>query len=1538
MKMTRKLSVLVLVLIGVFFATNGLFTHNNAFAYNKPWDQGHDGSQPKPPEEPELPCEEPCDKCKSTTSPVFMGDGNFVRKLVDFKVPGDMPIVMARTYNSQDNYRTGFFGYGWTMGLESKALEFDNDGAEPYVRILMPTGKRWTFTENQDGTYSSPKPNISLTKLPDGSFQLDILPSERWTYNFDGLLAKVEDGKGNWIEVEYTNGCLSKIKNNKDNDEDNHEVDFTAGPNGKIAQVQVDGVDRATYSYDAAGNLTGYADALGNQTTYQYDDSHNLTAILDPLGNTILTVTYDLDDRVHTYQDKDGLYSYTYLSATQTKVIDAGGNEWIYTFDSAGLITGITAPDSTSETRSYDANGNLIQTIDRNGNTTTYTYDANGNVLTRTDALGNVTTLTYDANGRLTSETDALGNTRIYTYDANGNRSSVTYPNGTTLTFACDGQGRVTTVTDPNGNTTTYTYDTDGNLTNVRNAAGETHPRTYDANGNLTSETNPAGKTTNYVYDANNRLTKVTDPSGNETEYAYADSGNLTQITDPNGGTYGFAFDAYNRLTTTTDPLGNQSTRTYNNLGRVASQTDANGNTTAFTYDANHLYSHQITQMQQTVSGSVVTTTQGYDANGNLTSTTDPMGNATTYGYNALNQKTSVTLPTGESVQYQYDSSGNLLSVVSPNGGQRTYTYNSAGQVMGVSDGSGTLIQYEYDALYRKVAETDGAGNQTTFTYDAVGRQAQFTTSDGKTTGIVYQDGRIKTFNTPDEKNITLAYFDNGKVKSYTDSLGNQYSATYDGNGNLLSIIDPNGNVTGFAYDALDRKTEEIHPDVSKKQFAYDAVGNLTTYTNPDSSTVTMTYDERKMLTRRSYSSGAPDDLFGYFDNGLLNSAVKGDWRVEYTYDGFGRLLSEDQDGKVVAYSWDVPNRIKTIIYPGGKQIKKYYDTQTRQTSIQDGAGNHLVDFSWSLSGVMSNMAYLNGVEGSTALDANRRMQEIAYSNGAVDFIKRQYSYNANNKIVLEKNIVDADTSKEFGYDANDRLVNYEVGTVVGDQVPNPLEYITYGLDPLSNWLQKDDNGVVESRTVNNLNEYTNVGGVAFTYSANGDLTRDGTYDYTYDELGRLLKVERVSDGSVVATYKYDALGRRVAKTTGQGTTYYYYDTLLNVIEERHGSDIATYVYGYGLYGAGSNQLVQMERGGNVYYYHQDFRGNVLALTDASGNVVESYQYDPYGNFEVISDGSTVDVSQVGNPYAFTGRRYDEESGLYYFRNRYYSPVLGRFTTRDPLGYESGLNLFEYASSNPVTTVDPMGLGAESCSPVSVGADLGSMGLGKYIEATRAAKKLTSVWQKIASKTGLGKGVNFGLTLGGSLNFCNKDCCTKNVTTNIQYYKGIISLEVSAYTQRMPLGNFGMVGVADTKADNNSFVGIVWSLGIKAGGSITIQPVFLKGCVLDYKLGEVCVYVGGWVKIEGGLDISVAGTGGKALLAGTLGPTGKLCYGMTGWLVEVCLGGDIKAEAGIKVFWVDVGSVIVTVAQGKICWSNQQSFYGGLELFGTQVI
>ena len=264
------------------------------------------------------------------------------------------------------------------------------------------------------------------------------------------------------------------------------------------------------------------------------------------------------------------------------------------------------------------------------------------------------------------------------------------------------------------------------------------------------------------------------------------------------------------------------------------------------------------------------------------------------------------------------------------------------------------------------------------------------------------------------------------------------------------------------------------------------------------------------------------------------------------------------------------------------------------------------------------------------------------------------YTYTRDNEVLnLVHTWTGGDATYIYGFDGNGRRTNLRISNDV--------------FDP---WLSTTPSLALTS---NNLNQLTSIGGTPLGYDLNGNLLNDGTHIYTHDAVNRLAS----ADGTI--TYAYDALGRRVSKTVNGTVTKYVYDGA-RVIAEYDGAGqlLRKYVYGPGL-----DEPVLMQSGATRYYYLFDSLGSVIGLTDASGGLVEAYRYNMYGQ--------PLQASTVGNPYMFTGRRFDSETGLYYYRNRYYSPQLRRFIEPDPIGFEGGMNLYAYVGNDPVNAIDPWG-------------------------------------------------------------------------------------------------------------------------------------------------------------------------------------------------------------------------------------------------------
>jgi RHS repeat-associated protein len=224
----------------------------------------------------------------------------------------------------------------------------------------------------------------------------------------------------------------------------------------------------------------------------------------------------------------------------------------------------------------------------------------------------------------------------------------------------------------------------------------------------------------------------------------------------------------------------------------------------------------------------------------------------------------------------------------------------------------------------------------------------------------------------------------------------------------------------------------------------------------------------------------------------------------------------------------------------------------------------------------------------------------------------------------------------------------------------------------------------VPSYSYNSSNELTSTPSLSFTYDNNGNTlsktTSGATAQYTWDFENRLSSaILPVSSGTV--TFKYDPFGRRIQKSSPSGTTNYLYDgpSLIEEIDAS-GNKIARYAQGIGL-----DEPLAEQRTGASSYYQQDGLSSVTSLSNSIGVLATTYVYDSFGNL-AASAGAT------GNPFQYTGRDYDPETGLRYYRARYYDPANGRFLSEDPIGFGAGMNFYSYAGNRPTNFSDPSGL------------------------------------------------------------------------------------------------------------------------------------------------------------------------------------------------------------------------------------------------------
>ena len=420
-----------------------------------------------------------------------------------------------------------------------------------------------------------------------------------------------------------------------------------------------------------------------------------------------------------------------------------------------------------------------------------------------------------------------------------------------------------------------------------------------------------------------------------------------------------------------------------------------------------------------------------------------------------------------------------------------------------------------------------------------------------------------------------------------------------------------------------------------------------------------------------------------------------------WEYDSLNRVTAEVQNGLRVEKGYDANSNLEVLAYPSFKVVERTFNADNTLSQVWDGTGTIAIN-QYYAHGVPSQVNLGNGILLSLTQDDEDKEtgRDYTLSGTAVYSMATVWDFRDNVAQETENRGGD-DIVKDFGYDNLDRLTSETLDT----------EQTVWQYDSVGNWVSTNQNGVSETRSVNADNEYNFITGMNPAYDANGNLVSDGTRNYVYDWANRLTEVW--SGGQKVAEYTYDATNRRVSKylpASSESFTFVYNDG--QVIEEYiNGSLARTYTYG-----AYIDDPLMVEYSGQRYFYLKDRRYSVTALTDAAGAIVECYEYSAFGRmtiYDAADQDITASGSTIGNPYGFTGRRFDAETGLWYYRNRMYSPVLGRFLQRDPAGYVDGINLYSYTMNNPLSYLDPEGLAVRWASDK---IETGILQTSSYIE------------------------------------------------------------------------------------------------------------------------------------------------------------------------------------------------------------------------------
>jgi RHS repeat-associated protein len=872
---------------------------------------------------------------------------------------------------------------------------------------------------------------------------------------------------------------------------------------------------------------------------------------------------------------------------------------------------------------------------------------------TYTRTLKDGTKINFNAEGLHISTVDRNGNTTTYIYNENGLLTSITDPTGLVTTFNYDANSRLSSITDPVGRTTQANINTQGDLVSITNPDNTTVNYTYDANHLLVAKTDPRNFTTQYTYDVHSRISESHTPDGETVQYRPYDVQALINDLPEGVGTFDNPaplIKPSNIQVSKTDVLGQPTYYKVNSFGTFDEINDPLGRVTKQEFDK----AGNLTKIIRP-DGSEIRMT--YDEKGNLLTRTDLLNHITKFSYEPqFNQVTSVTDPLNKVTNFGYDAKGNLTTITNALGKVTSITYDVRGLITSITDPLAQITTFDYDARGNLILLKDPLGNTTTIGYDSASNLTTVTDAEGKTTQYQYdQHNRLLQITDPTGDTTTYSY---------------QTGCPDCGQGDLLtSLTDARGNTTNFNYDSMGRVIRIIDPLGYQKLFSYDPNGNLLSQTDPNGNTITYTYDLADRLIRKTLA----DDIITYAYNTLDNlvSVSDNDSSIAMSYDSVGRLTSvTTAGGMTISYAYDANgNRLSMVDIENG--ITTYqHDFLNRLLSLTNPQGE-VLSFSYDALNRRTGITLPNGVQVGYTYDAASRLLSLVHQITGVDIAGFTYNYD---KVGNRTSMTDLSGTHAYGYDDFYRLIS-----AIHPQPENPAELYTY--DPVGNRLSSAQHPTWNYDVDNRLLSFN---GTNYAYDNNGNMISktdpSGTTSYQYDAENHLIGINK-PDGTVI-TYRYDPFGRRIAKNINGTITRYLYDSN-DILYELDGSNtiIARYTHGLGM-----DEPLIMKRNGASYYYHADGLGSITHITDAAGSVVQSYVYSAFGEI-VDQDGN------LPNPYTYTSREYDSESGLYYYRARYYDANIGRFLQIDPMSFAGrDANLYSYVANNPLINIDPTGL------------------------------------------------------------------------------------------------------------------------------------------------------------------------------------------------------------------------------------------------------
>ena len=988
----------------------------------------------------------------------------------------------------------------------------------------------------------------------------------------------------------------------------------------------------------------------------------------------------------------------------------------LHTCDGAGHRVRSDYSDGTFRAWDY-APGRLVSFTDRDGTVTTYAYDILGRVsdTVRTgvapygDYAGQTdrtTTRLYDAQNRLVTEIARSGDLSL--------GSSRNY----------DILGRLVQQTDPAQLVTQYGYSSDGTVRTVTLPSGLMRATVNYPSGQARSVTEDGTLKSVSDYNINGdgtRWTSVwTGPAGTNSPMWQKTTTDFlsrtVRVEKPGFGgvvlTNAFFYNAIGQLVRSASPSAPDTLYVYDSLGQqYRSGLDGNGNGALdlvgpdrVTETARRYVNTDDGWMEQSVSmlyadasGSPLTNAVTRASVGGVscrcaatkTVSIDILGNATVTmtsldpAHRLVTRR--VLSPTSTNADVTVTFNGLTVRHDSSAGVRADYAYDSLGrQVLAATGAGGRFVATvtHYNALGKVDWTQDGASNQTSYAYDQAGRRVGVTDALSNTTYTAYDDQSRVVGTWGATYPVAYDYDDFGRMVAMYTYRGTNAISFFSDISNLKLGMDR----TAWLYDlATGLLTNKVYADGKGPSYAYTPDGKLASRTWARGIVSAYGYDTLGKLTSIAYSDGTPGVAFSFDRLGRQVVITDGTGTRRFVYNDALQLACETNAFGVLTRNYDALGRSAGFSLDSAYSVAYGYDPVGRFASVSSSVQSvsSVVTYSYLPgSDLIAGWSNDAGLAVARAYEPNRDLI-VGVSNTFNDLALPSFAY-GNDALGRRVNRVDSiGTANSFGYNTRNELVEASMGT----------NQYGYAYDPIGNRITSTiSNQTYEiiRYAVNALNQYTNIsdGGVVEpSYDSDGNLTNYAGWTFVWDAENRLVGA---MNGVTVVSNAYDYMSRRVSKTANGLTRQFTYDGWAMIRE----SSATTNLYVYGLDLSGSLQgagticgLLCASLNGTTAFYVYDANGNVSDLVDAGGNSLAHYEYDPYGNTTAM-----LGALAVVNPFRLSTKYADSETGLYYYSLRFYSPMMGRWTSRDPVGERGGLNLASFVGGDPVGRWDSLGL------------------------------------------------------------------------------------------------------------------------------------------------------------------------------------------------------------------------------------------------------